>query len=367
MIHCRLTFSSLAVATVFACLFISSEPLIGGIVGSLLALPHLLQAIHRPQEPKIAEIPPIAETALIPEPLRHFLFELFPLWNRHIELARTQGCQAIDGLSHQFGTMKAQLQRTVSLSGGERENSVFQVIKQAQNELPRVFTALNESNAAREQLLGELRTMTGLIDELSAMASEVGNLASQTNLLALNAAIEAARAGEAGRGFAVVADEVRKLSTASGNTGKRISGTVTSVNTAIDHLVSVANSTASQERGLLDEADTVVHHVLDRFSDTAGLLEKRLEQMQAISADVDSSINQVLVDLQFQDRVSQILGHVQQDAERLGATIADNQIPDEETWIASLKKTYTTSEQHALHVGAQVTSAAPATTGITFF
>ena len=359
--HC--IFAALSLA---ASLMLSNTLWPGAIVGLILAAPHLWHALRpAPQRsPEIdttmvpPEIPPN-----IPESLRHLIVQLLPLWNSHIDLAREQSTEAIDGLSLQFGNMKAQLQTTMALSSGNDQHNVFQVIQQAQNELPQVFISLGESKAAREQLLQQLQTMTHLIDELSGMANEVGSLASQTNLLALNAAIEAARAGEAGRGFAVVADEVGKLSTASGNTGKRITGKVASVNNTINQLVTMANNTAAHESQVLDEAGTVVHHVLDRFAESAAQLEERLAQMQSISNTVDQSITQVMVDLQFQDRVSQILGHVQQDAERLGSQIAEDRIPDPDAWICALKKTYTTSEQHALHGGPQ----AKAASGIEFF
>jgi methyl-accepting chemotaxis protein len=299
------------------------------------------------------------------EALRRFLERVVPVWSANMELARSQTESAINDLALRFSNMYTDLQSTSQSLHGGGDQSILETLRRAQLDLPNALESLRRTHGTRREFLAQIGGLESQVVELHRMADGVGKVASQTNLLALNAAIEAARSGEAGRGFAVVADEVRQLSKMSAGTGKEIRGTVQGISKSVGRAVAGAAELDRTEQTLLEEAETTVSGVLSDFDAQVREMERRVVELQETGRATAEAIQKVLVDLQFQDRTSQILSHVRDDASRFASLVGNGDVPDPEEWLKRLEGTYTTMEQESVHHGSSET--AVASSSIDFF
>ena len=179
--------------------------------------------------------------------------------------------------------------------------------------------AMEDAVSAVDTISAAVGAFLESASQISGLTGQVQSIASQTNLLALNAAIEAARAGEAGRGFAVVADEVRKLAESTTGSAERIMGLAEQMANQSD----AVRNAIDYGRGRLQDISRLSEEVRGALAQARDASDGTLRQVEVDVSSVREQSRAMQQVAQNAERVAQVVEKTSAEAERLQGSVDD--------------------------------------------
>ncbi|MBQ9452795.1 MAG: chemotaxis protein [Desulfovibrio sp.] len=215
-----------------------------------------------------------------------------------------------------------------AVSGETRNNA-----EEGKKILTNAMASINQVQKVSMELKEDMGTLHGHTQNISQIMNVISDIADQTNLLALNAAIEAARAGEAGRGFAVVADEVRKLAEKTMASTHDVSQAITAIQGSAEQSVNrmeEALGEVEQATSLAQQSGEALQQIVRNVEDTADqvrAIATASEEQSAASEEINQSITTVNEmsgqTTQAMHQAARAISDLAQQSERLSVLIED--------------------------------------------
>ncbi len=222
----------------------------------------------------------------------------------------SRGVEEQANRSSQIATSATEMSQTVidiaknASAISSSANEAAQIAQTGATVVERSITEVKEISDTVDESAKLITTLGERSVQIGNIVNVIKDIADQTNLLALNAAIEAARAGEQGRGFAVVADEVRKLAERTAKATSEISGMIGMIQSEVGKAVeSMDNASTKVEKGVEDV--TMAGESLKKIVDSVAGLQNMIQQIATATEEISSVTEAVTGDIEAVARVSQ--------------------------------------------------------------
>lgn len=299
-----------------------------------------------------AEQPQVMETQALLEQVA-----VLPVLRRQLTETAGEVESSVVEICTNFQSMARQARQTVTqaaetLEGGEAgssASSVAALIDRSRSTLDHLLDHTGRTNAASLDAVHRMEEVDLAMGSIVKKLAEVETIARANRLLAMNARIEAVRAGAHGGAFSVVADEISAQARRSTGLAGEIADVVRSLSSAVQGV-------AADLKRIVAEVETVGKSTREGIENSLMQLESvdlrmrsSLEQASQSSSELADAISRAVMGLQFQDRVSQRVGHVVEALERVEAAAAAlGPLPEASgEMLAHLSRNYTMHSERA--------------------
>ncbi len=277
---------------------------------------------------------------------------------QHIEQAAVTIAGSFEAIIRKATIQAQQAMNLIEGTQGARESGAPQSLKDfirvSDTRLTNMADEVVRVADLSVKMVRELDGVQGRAQEIDGFLLDVNKLAEQTSLLALNADIEAARVGEHGRGFSVVAQEIRRLSHRSHEFSDRIRHHLNAVRTGLNKTYGDMRTLSAAD---VEHAGEIRQEVLALTSSLEAKnheVAETVSQIDAISREIAQDVQNVVISLQFHDITSQQLTHMLAPMDELRRTLSRltqetmnfdrhllKQVPGDEQWVERAQKEHT--------------------------
>ncbi len=192
----------------------------------------------------------------------------------------------------------------------EGDKSLKNISRKLSEDIQNIDNLIDRFDAISSSYKSDMRVIENTVSDINASTEDITDLAEQTNILAINASIEAARVGDKGRGFAVIASEVQALASHSKDIAEKINTLIAATGKTVDESFSRQSEHIANAIEQMKQSQGFLSGMADALSSQVNGIVEGIRDSEKLSDSVTKSLNEVITSMQFQDITRQVLEHI---------------------------------------------------------
>jgi methyl-accepting chemotaxis protein len=192
----------------------------------------------------------------------------------------------------------------------EGDKSLKNISLKLSEDIQSIDNLIDRFDAISSSYKSDMRVIENTVSDINASTEDITDLAEQTNILAINASIEAARVGDKGRGFAVIASEVQALASHSKDIAEKINTLIAATGKTVDESFSRQSEHIANAIEQMKQSQGFLSGMAGALSSQVNGVVEGIKDSEKLSDSVTKSLNEVITSMQFQDITRQVLEHI---------------------------------------------------------